>query len=137
MTVRVLRTEAELHDLIRALLKHPLEGQFHNRSIVGMHQCEHAGPHGDVVVVAKETLSPGTVLSDRQIAIDDDDEVGGRGENGLGHFDVRGQCGRVRVSDAHVSTSSVNQVTASLRRPFNPTVRSVTTTESALESRAR
>ena len=136
VAVGVMGAVPETHDLVGALVEHALQGELDGRAVVRVHQLKDAGPARDVVVVAEETLSPRTVLGDYQFAIDDDDEVGRRREDGLGHLHVRRQFGGVRVARRHVATGGVDQVAASLRRPLDPAVRTVATSKSILESGA-
>ena len=135
VTIRVLCSVSKVHGLVRPPVEHALQRQFHVRAIVRMHQTKDASAHRDVVVVAEEVLTPRAVLGDHEVSIDDDDQVRGRGEDRLGHLNVRRQFLGVRVSGGDVSTGGVDQVAATLGRPFDPPIRAVTTTESILESR--
>jgi hypothetical protein len=134
VTVSVARSESNRHDLIRALFEHTLKDSFDTWSVVGVHDLKDTRSRGGVVVVAEEALSAGAFLADDEVAINDDDEVRRRGENGLGHFDVRRQFGRVRIAGSDVTPGGVDQFTAALRRPFNPAVAPITAPESILES---
>ena len=137
VTVSVLSSESNPQHIVAVLVERLFEHGLHARAVVGMDEAEDAGPVRDFVREPEEVLTLRAVVRNHHVTVDDHDQVGRRGEYGLGHFDDLGQLSDVVVARGHVAAGGVDQIASTLRPPLDPSIGAVAGANAILEASAQ